>query len=407
MARNVLLVADAFYPLTLAGAHRVSKLAKFLPQFGWHPIVLCPRWTEQNAPGLVDVALEHDVRSAEVYRVPSPGLSMAMTVRVVRKLESVMWPYAEPISTVRAMLGRARELLRQRRVDAIWSTYNPGYPHLVAGWIARRWGIPWVADFRDLPDQSTQGNRERRLVRAERLVCAAATRLTVTTPVLRDKLAARHRQPIDVIENGFDPDDFPSGPASASPHFTISYFGILYAFRDPRPVFAALDRLSADGKIDLNRVRVRFFGTPPSELLTLSRDYECRRVVSAEPRVGRADLVREQLHSTVLLNLQSAEAGGAVPSKLMEYLGARRMILNVPGDGGPIDAVLANTNAGATARTADEIAAVLERSYAAWDRNGGRLEVSPAPEGLLHYTRQHQAEMFARIFGQVAAGARL
>lgn len=401
MTRTALLVADAFYPLTLAGAHRSSKLAKFLPRHGWNVVVLCPEWTEANAAGCLDRALERDVRAAEICAVPSPGLSSGVVQRVRRRAEGALWPYLAPLSVPAAMLNRAREVFRRRRVDVLWSTYNPGYPHAVASLLSRATNTPWVADFRDLPDQSYHGFRERRLALAERVVCSGASALTVTTPVLAEKLRRRHSQPIRVIENGFDPDDYAGDVTGPTEHFTISYFGILYAYRDPRPLFAGLDRLAAEGSVDLERVRVRFFGTAPTEVEALAKGFACSRIVSAEPRVGREGMTRAQRQSTVLLNLQSAEAGGAVPSKLMEYLGANRAILNIPGDGGPIDAVVAATRTGATATNAAEIASVLGGWYASWARDG-RLTLDRSIVEIERLTRGHQAAEFAQLFSELA-----
>jgi len=38
--KKVLIVSYAFSPVNAIGAVRISKLAKYLPEFGWQPVVL-------------------------------------------------------------------------------------------------------------------------------------------------------------------------------------------------------------------------------------------------------------------------------------------------------------------------------------------------------------------------------
>ena len=40
-------------------------------------------------------------------------------------------------------------LIRRRRPDVLWSTYPIATAHVIGADLHRRFGIPWVADFRD------------------------------------------------------------------------------------------------------------------------------------------------------------------------------------------------------------------------------------------------------------------
>ncbi len=40
VSSNVVIVSPYFPPSSLAGVHRARHLAKHLPSFGWHPIVV-------------------------------------------------------------------------------------------------------------------------------------------------------------------------------------------------------------------------------------------------------------------------------------------------------------------------------------------------------------------------------
>lgn len=397
---TVLIVTDAYYPLTMAGAHRPAKMAKFLSAFGWRPIVLCREWTAANGAGYVDSSLGRDVDVCETIRVPHPGLSPSIGRRLLRKVEDLLWPYRAPIALQRAMVRSGCALAASRKIDALWSSFAPGFVHGVASSLARRFEIPWVADFRDLPDQTFHDYRARRLVAAERRVCAGAGALTVTTPALAEILARRHDVPVHVIANGFDEDDYPSRAPAPRPHFVIAYFGILYPFRDPTPVFAALDALAAASRIELEVVRVRFYGSDAARIQSLAQRFACRDSVEVLPRVGRSAMLELQRDASVLLNLQSSEAGGAVPSKLLEYVGARRPVLNVPGDGGPIDELVRNTRSGITARGREEVAVAIADWFAEW-RRCGVTTLDENGETARDYSRRRQAEKLSDVLRSV------
>lgn len=403
MTTTLLVVADAFYPLTLAGAHRPAKLAKYLPELGIRPIVLCPEWTADNSGGFHDPLLgpEHDL--CETIRVPTAGFPRGLLARAARKVEDALWPYHAPVALAASMRERALQVASARRIDAIWSTYVPGYPHVVASSLARARGIPWIADFRDLPDQTYRDARTSRIVELEVRTCATARALTATTEPLAARLASRHRAPVHVIPNGFDEDDYPPGEPASAPRFTIRYFGILYEFRDPRPMFAAIDRLVAEGTLPLDRVAVEFYGTDRGQVERLREGFSCAPSVVAKPRVGRAEMFELQRSATVLLNMQSGEAGGAVPSKLTEYLGARRPLLNLPGDGGAGDALVAATRTGVTVADVEGLTAVL-RAWAEEWKADGTVRWRGDEAARARYTRRAQSASLARVLAEVIGG---
>ena len=402
MARIALLVTDAYYPLTMAGAHRLAKMARFLPDAGWTPIVVCREWTASNSAGAYDSALGRETDVCETIRLKDAGFSLQFRARLQRRVEGVLWPYKAPIRLMWRMRRTAFELARSRRVDVVWSSFIPGYVHCVASDLARRLGVRWVADFRDLPDQTYVNRHTRRLLVNERRTCAPAVALTTTTSALAAQLARRHRAPVHVVENGFDEDDYRSTVPVSRDEFVIAYFGILYAFRDPRPLFQALDRLAGRAAIDLGRVRVRFYGTSMDRIRALANGFVCSSAVEVLPRVGRSEMFTLQQNATVLLNLQGSEAGGAVPSKLFEYLGARRPILNIPGDQGAGDAVLSRTGAGHTANGVEEIADVVGAWYGEWKKTGVVRWPGRVSE-VMFYSRRNQAAILGRVFDKAVS----
>ena len=400
MSKRVLMITHAYYPANYPGSHRPAKFAKFLPKFGWTPVVLTDDWTPENSEGYYDPVLAARPDGGEVVRVPYHVPRRRTPARILGHVATLLWPYRAPLGLTRDMLRTAEDLVSHQTFDAIWSTYSLGLDHSVADHLTRRHGIPWVADFRDLPDQAFVNWWRRRTVQAEVRVCASARALTATCQPQVDKLRSRHAAPAYVIPNGFDPDDYPRAAATRSDKFTINYFGMLYSYRDPRPLFAALDLLEARGEVAPADVQVRFYGTDAALVRSLLEGFRCSRLVECREAVPTEEMYRLQQQSTVLFLLKSPEAGGSVPTKLFEYMAAARPILNVPGDGDVVDAILAETQAGLSAAEPEAIARVLKGWYDEWKRTGW-VASTGAPDRIARYSREVQAGQLAEILDSI------
>ena len=71
--RNVLLIARNFAPVSHVSAERATKLAKYLPRFGWHPTVLTGA---RPTAGLAeDLALLDQVAGVPIIRTRAPEFS--------------------------------------------------------------------------------------------------------------------------------------------------------------------------------------------------------------------------------------------------------------------------------------------------------------------------------------------
>jgi hypothetical protein len=404
MARKVLLIACACYPSNAPGAHRPVKMAKYLPEFGWEPVLLCGAWTREGHPRSYDPGLALDDDVCPTFRVPFPPPAGGRLGRAVRRALMGAFPYTSPRGVVASLHGEAVRLMSSEEVDTVWSTYSPGFTHLVAHRLAGEFGIPWVADFRDLPDQVYDSPRIRRNVRQETEICANASAMTTTSRALSARLSVRHRAPVHVVLNGFDPDDYDPRAVPPGDRFDITYYGTLYEYCDPRPLFRALDLLHVRGEIDLDRVAVEFYGPPARQIGGLVRGFACARVVRACGRLPYREMLRRQQRSAVLLLLKSGTSGGAIPLKMLEYLGARRPILNVPGDRGEVDAILEETGSGLSAAEPEGIADTLLSFYREWSSTGAPQCASDT-ERLARYERREQARRLAGVLDSVVTRA--
>jgi glycosyltransferase involved in cell wall biosynthesis len=295
------------------------------------------------------------------------------------------------------------------RFDAVLTTAPPFSTHLAGWWLARRHGLPWVAEYRDnwsmnplyrrgFPAQPVNRWLEGRCIaRADAVVTvsdAASDELLAAFPAVTGK--------VHVAPNGFDPDDLPP-PAGRSDTFEIAYAGTLDERRHPAALLAAIRRLSADRPGFAAAVRLRLMGNvlpsiADAAILTVGADRV--RIDGLVPH--REALVRASRAAVLVAITPEAESGGAgLTSKLFEYLGLRRPIL-VLAPPSPAVTLVNELAAGRTARpdSADEVVRALSLLHDDWLAGAER---TASPDRLASFTRMATAARVAAVLDAVLA----
>jgi glycosyltransferase involved in cell wall biosynthesis len=340
MATHKLLIVSYFFPPTAAaGSFRMLGFARHLPPLGWQTIVVAPPRLPFEP---VDPELGEQVpRETVVYPVPNP---QGLVWRVARR---AFGPYSVWLTKALAACTRA---VRDHRPDAILTTGPPHLVHLLGLYLKRRYGLPWVADFRDpwiTKDEGTptcghlggeHSLKRRWLTRLERAVIEQADAIASTGPLATRKLCAsfpEHRAKTVTLTNGYDPERFEHGdsPAPAGDTVRILHAGELYAGRDPGPFLDAVRDVVSGAGEEPGRgsvpVQVQFLGQNPGGF---AFPEEIRRrgletIVETPGQVPYAQALREMSRSDILLLLDSPGRRVGVPAKIYEYLGAGRSIL--------------------------------------------------------------------------------
>ncbi|HEX9951069.1 MAG TPA: glycosyltransferase, partial [Rubricoccaceae bacterium] len=305
---RLLVVTYYFPPSGGAGVQRPTKWVKYLGASGVEPSVLTVR---AGAYPALDPSLARDVPAGmTVVRTAAPdpfGLYGRMTGRsrgeaVAARTGTVGQSASLPERTARwaranlfvpdARVGwvpfaarAARQMHTAHPFDAVLTTGPPHSAHLVGRALARRTGLPWIADLRDpWTDIHYTGalGRSRAAMRLdarlEASVLREATALVTVTAPLRDAFEERAGRPVALVRNGFDPADFDGPPPvlGAPEPFGMLYAGTLYDV--PTGLLKALARLRREG-LD---VPLRVVGAVPE-------------ILGAETaRLGIDDLIRTE-----------------------------------------------------------------------------------------------------------------
>jgi hypothetical protein len=279
------------------------------------------------------------------------------------------------------------------RPEIIASFGEPMSDHLVGLDLKRRLAVPWLAHFSD-PWSDNPFRAGQFLARPinrslEARVIEAADRVVFTSDETRDlvmrKYPAHWRSRAAVLTHAYDPSLYP--PAAAKDRtITVRHIGSFYGSRTPLPLLRALlaiDRRKLDG------VRFELIGRVPLWLPfhPVWRALPKGRVRSEGFVPYRRSLALMAEADLLLVIDAPSDLSVFLPSKLVDYLGARVPVLGIVPPG--TSASLLQRMGGITAdpRRPREVVAALERALAeipqrragpagAWGNESVRAEFS-------------------------------
>lgn len=422
--RRVLVITYYFPPRPGIASLRLRGLAKYLPEFGWEPIILTPalpsapneafQVVQTPYPGDVSERFKKAVRLnrnrgfQEQVRIP---LSIregkrSFTTKAVASVKSVVAYPDEQKDWYRLAVKTGMGLLQKGNIDALISSSGPVTTHLVASELKGRFHIPWVADLRDLWTQNpyypyglVRKWFERRL---EVSTFAQANALTTTSGPWAEILGSLHRgKLVCVVPNGFDPEEVISAPLTKE--FTITYTGQLYqGKRDPTLLLRALHELIAEGLINPDITRVRFFGPTQYWLEQAIKKHSLEEIVKQCGMVSReVALIRQrEAQILLLLNWNDLREQGTYTGKIFEYLAARRPILGIGGPKGVVSKLLETTGAGVHAAN---LATLKEILYSWYEEHAVNRQVlyRGRNDQIMKYSHREMARKFTEVLNGV------
>lgn len=422
--RRVLIVTYLFPPRHTIGSVRLGGLAKYLPEFGWEPIILTAELPGDPDPRFEVIQTQyHDVLDWWKRRLglkPDEPIQQQLGfarhgkdgnkfIEYILTLGRDIIAYPDPEKGwYRFAVEAGNKILWERNIDAIISSSMPATSHLIAKEFKIRWNIPWIADLRDLwtQDRGYSDNHSflRRLFEKRlelRTLSKADALVTVSKPWVEALKVLHRAKPVYEITNGFDPAEL-AGSSKLTDKFTITHSGSLYnCLRDPSNLFEAMRDLISEGAVDASDVQIRFYGVPEQCLERIIEQYDMRAVAKQYGLVSRKTSLEKQRESQLLLllNWGDREDPGVYTGKLFEYLAAQRPILST-GKGGVIKELLDETGAGAHLQTVGEIKDFIRECYSEYKYKGFVSYNGQLPK-IMKYSHREMARKFSDVLSDV------
>ncbi|MGH9632975.1 MAG: glycosyltransferase [Bryobacteraceae bacterium] len=347
MVKHPLLILAYYYPPDVeSGAARPYRLAKYLQRLG-HPV-------DVIAPGIYDKpvteGIVHRVRG-EREKHPRKDLP-ALIERGFRKL---LFSHDPGITWVPRAVSYASRWARNGSRPVLLSTAPPATTHLAALWLKRRYGMPWIADFRDPMFGNPFRPRSQNVdARIEPFIFRHADAVIANTDTVAEMWKERYpqwKQKIHLLWNGFDPEEVLEA-RPIPPHHdqkVLSHVGVIYGERDPSPLLIAFDRLVSQGVLDPRKVRIQLVGPMMLKLekegtiLQRLKSQGCLEIVNKRIPQAEAQQIITIADYLLLLDVTNQEKGLQVPAKLFEYIRIGRPVLACTIRHSPVDRILAQS----------------------------------------------------------------
>ena len=429
--KKLLFVAYIFPPTATTGVHRSAKFAQFLPEFGWKPTVLTTR--NCGYPQRDQDSIKHipsDVEVVRVSAIESPhiiglGRRLLSLLRLEHRFgKALEWRinrlfHASSVPDIHAPWARraipvAESICARQSVDAVMTTSWPYSSHLIGLHLSRRFGLPWLADFRDpwldnaaydVRSGTTEAARDAGI---ERRFVTQATSVIVTSSATRTGFQTRYPEMSEghfkLVRNGYDPDHLSLAPAPTSGPLRIAYIGAFYRNRSPVVLARAVRNLALEG-VSPTDLQFLFIGNMGGTEDTVTEHGVAQFFSFRGPRPTSV-CYREASDCQVFWLLQHEEDHLCVPGKAYEYLAANRWILA----SAPLQSEVASILSGAGRHVLcvppndiDSTAAALRELLAT--HRLGQLQVDCSKDYAESFTRKAQTKILADILDSTGHGA--
>lgn len=446
---RVLMAAYYFPPLSGSGVFRSIKFAKYLPQFGWEPTVISTDqppngWNFADASQLKEIPM-----GMQVVRIPdgiSTGRETSMNGERMQGILNLLYgvlgfsPEADRIYSQAVQskdgimrlltfpcsaLSWAYDVIQyiEKNMDpdefqVVYTTSGPYSAHLIGFYLKQKYGIPWVADYRDpwtfnayTEDYDPSNAKDRLLYELEKvLLHQADCNLTIENSFIQSYVEQFHlpQEKIVSITNGYDEDDFATlqVPQTRTDKFTINYSGLLYTQqRNITPVLKAIQQLRDEKKLDLSKIRFRIIGGSETGKIEIAGQYGLESIIDYKGYLSHQETLQANLDANLLLLLVGDEPKfkSVYTGKFFEYLRSGRPILALAPGGGVVEKTLRESSHGEAylSTQLSEIKAMILREYQRWEQGEvPELLHSPAIE---RFERRVLTEQLAGVLSAVVS----
>jgi glycosyltransferase involved in cell wall biosynthesis len=432
VSKKVLIFTYYWPPAGGVAVQRFLKFSKFLPEFGWEPIIITV--ADGSYPYYDESLLKEVAPATRVYRtktfepfelynllrgkkgktVPLVNISSNGKKTFFQRItEYVRANFFVPDARrgwVPHAVEQAQKILRSEKIDAIITTGPPHSAHLIGLKLKAKFGVNWIADFRDpwtgiiyndmLPRTEAIRKKDRDL---ETTVLKTADRVVVISPGMKEQFEDRAAN-ISVIFNGYDEDNFlpVNLPASVDNGtvFTIRYIGNLKDTQNTINLWKAIAELrrSANAKIKLE-----FTGSVDREIKNTIAEAGIGDITAYCPFTDQQSAINLTRSASLLLfaifNLPNTRL--VVTGKIFEYLASCREIISFGPTDGDAAAILKQVGRKPMIDFNDyaETLSQLRDAYNYWQQNSHAYTYTDNRYEV--FTRRNQSAALAELLNGI------
>jgi glycosyltransferase involved in cell wall biosynthesis len=359
-----------------AGVQRWLKFAKYLPEFGWQPVILTvdpeyasyPQRDESLLSEVDPECLVFTTKSFELYNfyklisgkkeVPYGGFANDSKEGMLQKASKFLrgnFLLPDPRKGWnKYALNKAEELIRQFNIETVVTTSPPHSTQLIGLELKQKFNIRWIADLRDpwtdiyYYKQFMHTALARKIdIGYERKVVENADLLITVSEDVKRIFAEKSILPIAaktvVIPNGFDEDDFRIKVVPKENKKVITYTGTISEAYEVDSFLDALQSLESELK---QQLLIRFVGKVPQSVAQkfTATGLEIELVGYVDHPKSIEYLFRSDILLLVIPKVKNNK--GILTGKFFEYLASQKPVLAIGPTDGDLAKIIQETKCG-------------------------------------------------------------
>jgi hypothetical protein len=439
--KKILIITYYWPPAGGPGVQRWLKFAKYLPDFGWNPIIYTP---ENPSYPLLDESLIKDVPKDlkivkttiwEPYQLAEKlnksnkkfkagqfdvGKNQSWKSKLSIWVRGNFFIPDARIFWVKPSVKFLEKYLKENKIDVVVTSGPPHSLHLIGLQLKKKLPtLKWIADFRDpwteisyykhLKLTKSSDKKHRRL---ENEVFKNAD-ITLATSYTDAENFRKNGANAVCITNGFDEDASNSEIAKSQnreikdsqtfklsnpqTHFTLSYIGVLEQLRNPENLWKVLNDLVQTNLDFAKHFVLKFAGRVDDKILESLNNSSVKNHILDLGYLSHDKAIEEMQSSDLLLitNFPNESSKGIIPGKIFEYLATGKQIVSFGPDKADVSKILEDTKAGKhfSYEDTDAIKTFILQKFELW-KNGNLLE---NVQNIEQFSRRNLTKKLAEV----------
>ena len=425
--KKILIITYYWPPAGGPGVQRWLKFAKYLPEFGWKPIIYTP---ENPSYPLLDESLIKDIpKDLEIVKTKiwEPYQLAEKLNKSNKKFKAGQFDVGNNQSWksklsiwvrgnffipdarvfwVKPSTHFLEKYLEINQIDTIVTSGPPHSMHLIGLNLKKKFpDLKWIADFRDPWTEisyykhlklTKKSDKKHRQLETEVFKNAD---ITLATSYTDAENFCKNGANAFCITNGFDETDSPQTHKKSTHQtkFTLSYIGVLEQLRNPENLWEALDYLVKANPDFAENFCLKFVGRIDDKILHSIENLSLKKHIENLGYLSHDKAIDEMSDSSMLLitNFPNPSSKGIIPGKIFEYLATGKQIISFGPNEADVAKILDETKAGKhfSYNDSKKIEDFILEKFELW-KNGN---IAENKQSIEQFSRRNLAKQLSEI----------
>ncbi|WP_027385852.1 glycosyltransferase family protein [Chryseobacterium gregarium] len=426
--KKILIITYYWPPAGGPGVQRWLKFAKYLPEYGWKPVIYTP---ENPSYPLTDESLMKEVpKNIEIVKTKiwepyqwaeklnksnkkfkagqfDVGKNQSWKSRLSIWVRGNFFIPDARVFWVKPSVTFLEKYLKENKIDVVVTSGPPHSLHLIGLNLKKQLpDIKWIADFRD-PWTEISYYKHLKLTRGsdkkhrklESEVFKNADIILATSYTDAENFRKNGANAV-CITNGFDEmhaQEKSSNTALKEEKFTLSYIGVLEQLRNPENLWHALNDLIRTNPDFAESFMLKFAGRIDDKILSALENSVLKAHILNLGYLSHDKAVEEMEKSSLLLitNFPNESSKGIIPGKIFEYLATGKQIISFGPREADVSTILNETKAGKHFgyHDAETVKAFILEKFELW-KNGS---LTGTDQNIDQFSRRNLTKQLAEI----------